>query len=198
MVILNGYIFPILIRCCGAGKSSQKFYFLLLLWVFWGWRVLVPFWGWLRMAGAAPHTPFPAFFFLGVCWFPFWGCSGMAGAAPHTLFLAFFFLACAAPPFPAAPHTLFLAFSFLTCTVGRLRDGRCRSAHVISCFFLFDVCSTSLPSRSAHAISLFFLFDVCSTSLPCRSRTRHFPFLRLLFPFIHFYSHFFFFTLDNR
>ena len=151
MVILNGYIFPIIIRCCGAGKSSQKFYFLLLLWDFWGWRVLVPFWGCSGMAGAAPHTLFLAFFFLACAAPPF-------PAAPHTPFPAFSFLTCAAPPSPAAPHTPFLAFLFLTCAVGRLRDGRCRSAHAISCFSFFDVCVPLQHHRSAHAISLFFLF----------------------------------------
>ncbi len=151
------------------------------------------------MAGAAPHTPFLAFFFLtcavgrlrddggssahviscfflfGVYWFPFWGCSGMAGAAPHTLFIAFFFLAC---------------------TVGRLRDGRGGSAHVISCFFLFDVCSRTAPGWQGRLRTRYFLlfpfWRVHAPSAPTAPRTS-FPVFTSLFLFIHSYSHFFFF-----
>ena len=148
-MILNGYIFPIIIRCCGAGKSSQKFYFLLLLWVFWGWRVLVPFLEWLRDGRCRSAHAISCFFLFDVC------STSLPSRSAHAI----------------------SCFFFLTCTVGRLRDGRCRSAHVIPCFFLFDVCSTSLPSRSAHAISCFFLFDVycvATSGWQVALRTRHF------------------------
>ena len=55
----------------------------------------------------------------------------------------------------------FLLFSFwrlLIPFLGLLRDGGGGSAHAISCFSFFDVCSTSLPSRSAHVISRFSAF----------------------------------------
>ncbi len=104
----------------------------------WGGMALVL--GGSGLGGAAPHTPFLAFFFLtcamrrlGVAWggsahviscfFTFWRvrCGGLelGGAPPHTPFLAFFFLACAPWWF------------------GVVWGG---SAHAISCFFLFDVC----------------------------------------------------------
>ena len=103
------------------------------------------------MAGAAPHTPFPAFSFL-TCAVPpfpaaphtpfpafaFLTCAFLfSTTAPHTPFLSSSFLACAVPPFPAAPHTSFLAFSFLTCMCPFSTTA---PAHVISRFSAFCSC----------------------------------------------------------
>ena len=120
----------------------------------------------------------------------------MAGAAPHTPFLAFFFLTCAVGRLQdgrdGSAHAISWFFLFDVCAP---LQHHC-SAHAISCFFLFGVYGRATSRWQGRLRTRYFLlfpfWRVHAPSAPTAPRTS-FPVFTPLFLFVHSYSHFFFF-----